>query len=271
MTKPRTVHWELLNSKEAGEYLAENDVGILPVACIEMHGPIVPLGCDLFLDQAIALLLAEKWGCVVLPAIPYVYPGASGPWPGTIDIGPDVSIQYLKEVAKAALRAGFKRLIIAGMHGPVSWLGSNVVRSIYQETGQTVALLNAYQHVLDTLKEDFGWTAEDLFVLGALRVLGLEQHMRPETEMNIETTPPVPSIKPLRDAGVSVPWIYTKGSQHTGIHARLKSSDAERAAASLRKAVDRMANIPELFATYQREMAEVAKNPPWKKPGIWSV
>jgi creatinine amidohydrolase/Fe(II)-dependent formamide hydrolase-like protein len=207
----------------------------------------------------------------VLPAIPYVYPGASGPWPGTIDVGPEISIQYIKEVAKAALRAGLRRLVISGMHGPVDWLGTSVIRSIYQETGQTVALLNAYQQVMDTLKEDFGWTGEDLFVLGALRVLGLEQFMQPDTNLDIDTSPAVPSIPPLQKCGVKVPYLYTKGSQHTGIRSRLKREDAERAAACLRKAVDRMADVPELFSRYQREMAEVAKNPPWKKPDIWSM
>lgn len=271
MHKPRTVRWDLLTSKEAWEYLQHNDLAILPVACIEMHGPIVPLGCDLFLDLAFGSLLAEKWGCVMLPPIPYVYPGASGPWPGTIDVGPEISIQYMKAVALAAIRAGLKRLVLSGMHGPVDFMGTAVIRAIYQETGHAVALFSGYEACLKALKEEFGWAGEDLLVLGALRVLGLHKHMRPETDVNIEMTAPLPSLAALQALRIRAPWIYSKDSQHTGIHSRLTRKDADRAAACIRKAVDRMADAPALFEQYQREMAAMNENPPWKASNPWST
>jgi len=89
MSALRTHRLDLLTSKEAAEYLERNDLAILPVGCVEEHGPLIPLGCDTFMDTAIALMLAERWDCVVLPAVPYVYTGASGPWPGSISVGPE--------------------------------------------------------------------------------------------------------------------------------------------------------------------------------------
>jgi hypothetical protein len=271
MAKLRTVRLELLTSKEVAQYLKESDLAILPVGCVEMHGPIIPLGCDLFEDWGAAVLVAEKWGCCVLPPVPYVYPGASGPWPGTIDVSPEASIAYVKEVARAALKAGFKRLVLSGSHGPFGFMAQVVIRAIHQETGNVVAYLSPYGPITRALQEEFGRGGEDLLVLGALKVLGLHGLFNPEVKLDAEAEFPFPTIGPLSQAGVRVPWVFNKDSQHTGIHSGVKLEDADRVIACMRKAIDQMTDVPELFAKYQREMAEQAADPPWRRDDVWSV
>jgi hypothetical protein len=270
--KLRTHRLDLLTAKEAAEYLQHSDLAILPIGCLEEHGPLMPLGCDVFMDSAATKLLAERWNCVVLPPIPYTYPGASGPWPGSLDIGPEASIAYIKAVANAALKMGFKRLVISGMHGPLSFMVPVVIRAIFQESGQVVAYIDTYEMFLKALKEEFGWSGEDMLLLASMRVLGIDEHFPLETEQTIERESPFPETLPALSAlGVKVPYLYTKSSQHSGIHARLKREDAGRMAVCMKRAVEKMDAVPELFAKYQAALTAFSANPSWKSPDVWSV
>jgi len=274
MPKPKTPRLELHSSKEAAAYLKKSDLAILPVGCVEMHGPLVPLGCDLFLDYASALVLGEQWKCLVMPPIPYVYPGASGPWAGTIDVSPEASIAYIKEVVKAALKAGFKRLVISGSHGPLEFMAQVVIRAIYQESGEIVAHLQPWRAIAPALAKEFdrsGHQVEDIYVLGAMWLLGLHGHYRPENDVDLKSSFPFPSMSALNRAGVRVPWLFNRDYQHTGIKRDLKLKHAERAAACIEKTLKQYKDIPKLLAQYQKDMRKQDKNPPWKRQDIWSV
>jgi hypothetical protein len=39
----------------------------------------------------------------------------------------------------------------------------------------------------------------------------------------------------------------------------------------MRRAVDRMGDLPALFAEHQRQMKELFANPPWKSDDVWSI
>ena len=119
-----TVRMEFMTSPQVARYLKRSDLAILPVGCFEMHGPHVPLGCDTLHAHAMAVILGELWECLVMPPIMYSYPGASGPWPGTMSPRPTATIAYVKEMCTAAIGAGFKRLVVLATHGPMSFIMS---------------------------------------------------------------------------------------------------------------------------------------------------
>jgi len=269
---------DLMSSKEVQQYLRKNDMVILPVGCFEMHGPKVPLGCDAFIDWASALILAEKWKCIVLPPIFYTFPGASGPWPGTVDISPEITEQYVKAVVLALIKGGFKRVVILGSHGPLSAMMSNVTSSIFQETGIVVIHCSSINLLPDDLmKKEFGFTwNEDLFVLGALKILGLHGAYDPTAGKERSREFPFDTIGSLRKHGASVPWLFKADYQHTGIKKGLKLSDADRVVKVMMKAADRLSklptgNLPELFAKYQNEVAKTLRKKPWKSRKVWSI
>ena len=130
------------SSKKAADYLKRNDLAILPIGNVEMHGPLLPLGCDTFNAYAVSLLLAQAWDAVVMPPVNYVFCGATGPWPGSINVGPEASITFMKEIARAAMRAGFKRVILCHAHAPLGWMTQVVIRSLFIETGDIVASMS---------------------------------------------------------------------------------------------------------------------------------
>lgn len=272
MMKHRSVRMELMSSKEIGAYLKENDVVILPVGCIEMHGPKIPLGCDAIHAWATAILLAEKWKCVTLPPIYYAYPGASGPWPGTVDISPEITQEYLKQIVKALLRGGFKRVVLCGTHGPLSFIFQMVIRSIYQETSEVVMALLPQVMPDDLMEDEFGFRrGEDVLVLASLKVLGLHGAYDPESDIERPMEFPIETIGQLKKYGASVPWLFAADYQHTGLRKGITLEDADRAIGVMKKAIDRMPQLSELFAKYQKEMKKLTRDKPWLKDDIWSL
>jgi len=267
VTATQQVRMELMTSPQVARYLQTNDLAILPVGCFEMHGPHVPLGCDTLHAHAMSVILAEQWGCLVLPPIQYTYPGASDHWPGTIAPRPTATIAWIKEICLAALRAGFKRLVVVGTHGPLSFMVSTVIREIHQETGRIVLHCSPSKLMPDDLMiEALGYTrGEDILVLASARVLGLPAGL---VAGGFEDSPercfPLPSQGALRRAECSWPWTFTAPWQHQPVRSQVRPEHADRAVEVMRRAAARdYAHVPEEFARYVKDMAALDADPPW--------
>lgn len=70
---------KLLNS-EVDEYLKSNDIIIVPVGTVEMHGGL-PLDSETVISEAFALKMAEACDGLVLTGLPYFYAGATASRP----------------------------------------------------------------------------------------------------------------------------------------------------------------------------------------------
>ena len=64
---------KMLNS-EVEEYLQHNDIIIVPVGTVEMHGGF-PLDSETVISEAYALRMAEACDGLVLTGLPYFYAG----------------------------------------------------------------------------------------------------------------------------------------------------------------------------------------------------
>ena len=274
--KPQTmppyadVRMELMSSRQAQEYLRKNDLVILPVGCFEMHGPLVPLGCDSFIDWAMGLLLARQWKCPCLPPIFYTFPGASGPWPGTVDISNRATVDYVQAVVMALLKGGFKRVVILGSHGPLGAMMQYVLRDVFQATGHAVLHVQPYDKVMKSMDAAGVPFGEPGVVLASMQILGLGGAFDPAAKVDRPLEFPVPSIRGLRQCGAAMPWIFAKDYQHTGINSKLKASHADRIVAALEQAARGMKDLPKHFNQYRREMARLYKENPWARTTSWT-
>jgi hypothetical protein len=263
---------DLMSSKQVAQYMKTNDMVVLPVGCFEMHGPLVPLACDAFEAWAAAILVAEKWGCLAAPPVYYTFPGASGPWPGTVDVSPRITEEYVKEIALALLKNGFGRVVLLGLHGPLNFAFQPLIRDIYQRTGQVVLAFAPQMMPPDLAEEELGYRGgEDILVLGSMKVLGLHGAYDPASPIDVDTRPAVNARGALAKLGASVPWTFSADHQHTGIRKGLRMDDADKVVRMMRRAVDRMGDLPALFAEHQRQMKELFANPPWKSDDVWSI
>ena len=84
------MHWHEMTGLEVAQLARQTDVAILPVGCVEMHGPHLPTGTDGFTAQKLADLIAEREPCIVLPPLFYNINHQMRKYPGTIGIPPDV-------------------------------------------------------------------------------------------------------------------------------------------------------------------------------------
>ena len=67
-----------LTTPEVEAYLAEGGTtALLPVGCVEMHGPHQPIGTDSIVAKAFALRIAQAANGIVLPTIHYTWPGST--------------------------------------------------------------------------------------------------------------------------------------------------------------------------------------------------
>ena len=78
---------------EVEEYLSRNDIIIVPVGTVEMHGGF-PLDSETTISEAFALEMAEACDGLVLTGLPYFYAGATADLhqfsrPGTYDMQSD--------------------------------------------------------------------------------------------------------------------------------------------------------------------------------------
>ena len=274
MVEHRSVRMDLLSSKEVANYLKRNDMVILPVGCIEMHGPTIPLGCDAIHAWATSILLSEKWKCLVAPPVYYAYPGASGPWPGTVDISPEITVEYLKEIVLAFLKGGFNRVVLCGTHGPLNFIFGMVVRSIYQKTGKVVVGIMPEVMPEDLMRRELGYSrGEDILVLASLKILGLHGVYDPKSNVEKQIEFPFHTIFYLKKYGGNsslIPWCFKSDYQHTGIRKCVKLKDADKAIMVMKKAIERMEPFPKYFKRYLKEMEMLEKDKPWKKDK-WSL
>ena len=131
---------KMLNS-EVEEYLRHNDIIIVPVGTVEMHGGF-PLDSETVVSEALGLKMAEACGGLVLTGLPYFYAGATASGRGTVQVSVRQGIDYLGAVARSLLRLGFKRQVYLSFHGPAHMTVCPMVRDFFDETGVPILYMD---------------------------------------------------------------------------------------------------------------------------------
>ncbi len=137
MSDMRTRILPRMLNDEVEEYLNHNDLIIVPVGTIELHGGF-PLDSETVISEAIALKMAEKADGLVLTGLPYFYAGATATGRGTVEVSVRTGIDYLFEIAESLYRQGFKRQIYISFHGPAHITISPVVRDFQDKYGTPI-------------------------------------------------------------------------------------------------------------------------------------
>lgn len=161
----------MLNS-EVEDYLQHNDIIIVPVGTVEMHGGF-PLDCETVISEAYALRMAEACNGLVLTGLPYFYAGATASGRGTVQVSVRQGIDYLGAIARSLLRQGFKRQIYLSFHGPAHMTCSPMVRDFFDETGAPILYMDLMMQLGKNARDLF--TSMDSFhaiTVGAYQIMG---------------------------------------------------------------------------------------------------
>ena len=135
-----------LTNREVEAYLQRNDLIFIPVGTVEMHGAM-PLDCETVLPEAIAVMLAERADGLVLPNLPYFYPGGTTIGRGSVQISIRAGYDYLTEILKSLYKQGFKRIIFVSYHAPAELTLDAVVRDTFDQRRLPIAHLNAVSSI----------------------------------------------------------------------------------------------------------------------------
>lgn len=144
---------KMLNT-EVEEYLERNDVIIVPVGTVELHGGF-PLDSETVISEAFALKMAEAADGLVLTGLPYFYAGATAIGRGTTQVSVREGIDYLGAIARSLLRQGFKRQIYISFHGPAHMTCSPMMRDFFDETGVPILYMDLTMQMMKDAKDLF--------------------------------------------------------------------------------------------------------------------
>lgn len=143
MTKSR--NWASLRAPEFARIDPMRTIAILPTAAIEQHGPHLPVGTDLIINEHLCAFLAESAPADMdLRILPMMAVGKSNEhlWcPGTLTLSASTALAAWTEIGLSVARAGVKKIVILNSHGGNADLISILARELRVQAGMLAVRL----------------------------------------------------------------------------------------------------------------------------------
>ena len=273
---------------EVQEYLKRNDIIIVPVGTVEMHGGL-PLDVETNISEAVALKMAETCDGLILTGLPYFYAGATASGRGTVQVSVRQGIDYLGAIARSLLRQGFKRQIYISLHGPAHMTVSPMVRDFYDETGVPILYMDMtmqmFNNARDLFQADkmasdpkaFMKLLDSMFV-GAYQIMGRLNDVPLTTEFDVsavQSCAPYNDIFNLAYQSGSIGYCFGENNDHAPTTAipdeETRQRMADEGQALIKKLVERL-NIPHVVEQMRKLEAYGLENEekyPWM-PSAWN-
>lgn len=140
------MYMEELTSDAFAEAVKKVKIGVLPIGMTEAHGHHCPLGTDTLIPRHFLQLIDEQMGAELLiaPEIPYGYSWDLAPFPGTINIEPEVFGAYVLQAARGLVGWGLNKLVFFNGHGGNTPMLFQVMEKL-AEQGASSLLINWWQ------------------------------------------------------------------------------------------------------------------------------
>ncbi|HJC23702.1 MAG TPA: creatininase family protein [Candidatus Eisenbergiella merdavium] len=262
---------KMLNS-EAEEYLSQNDIIIVPVGTVEMHGGF-PLDSETVISEAYALKMAEACDGLVLSGLPYFYAGATASGRGTVQVSIRQGIDYLSAIAHSLLRQGFKRQIYVSFHGPAHMTCSPMVRDFFDETGVPILYMDLTMQMTRSATDLFqSLDSFHAITVGAYKMLGRLQDVpltSAYTHQEPQTCAPFNDLFGLAYQSAAIGYCFADPKDHMSTTAVPDEAARDRLAAEgealIEELVKRM-DMPHVVSQMQKLKAyndAVAAERPW--------
>jgi len=210
------MNLEELNALILRKQIDKNVPIILPVGSMEVHGTHLPFGTDVFIVQAICMLISQRENVIVMPPVWYSLTDTTNELCGTINIPQQVIYKYIKSICLSLVENKFFRIIVLSIHGRNNLFLPAVVSEVFQETNLPIVYIDPYTCFAKDLDESIlgrmhNHKKETTLLLASLKLLNLEARVNlSETEIKVEK----PSfLKELLSVG-SVGYFYNKDIEH---------------------------------------------------------
>lgn len=173
---------------------------ILPVGSTEQHGPHLPLGTDVMQVEHAAMRAAEQLDAIVAPTIAYGYrsapkSGGGEIFPGTISLSGTTMIGVVRDVLKAFIRHGAKKVVVMDGHYENNMFLHEGIHLALEESGaddvRVIKISWAEPMTQETLDRAFpdgfpGWALEHAAHLETSAIMAIRpelvrrEHVRPD-------------------------------------------------------------------------------------------
>lgn len=138
--------WAECGRAQLGEMDLASAVAILPVAAIEQHGPHLPFGVDLIINEGLLEQARAAWqgGCDVVccPCLPIGKSDEHAAFAGTLTLDAATLTQSLVEIGHGIAASGIRRLVIMSSHGGNSEVMGIAARRLRLEADMLVVPTN---------------------------------------------------------------------------------------------------------------------------------
>ena len=232
----------MLNS-EVESYLEHNDIIIVPVGTVEMHGGF-PLDSETVISEAYALKMAEACDGLVLTGLPYFYAGATASGRGTVQVSIRQGIDYLSAIAHSLLRQGFKRQVYISFHGPAHMTCSPMVRDFFDETGVPILYMDLSMQMTKTATDLFkSLDSIHAITVGAYKMMGRLQDVpltTAYTHQNPQTCAPFGDIFALAYQSAAIGYCFADQKDHMSTTAIPDEATRDRLAAEGEALIDEL-------------------------------
>jgi len=105
-----------LTWEEVAQYLARDDIAIVPIGSTEQHGPAGVLGTDTYVAIGLAEDAAKRAGVLVAPPVWYGESSHHMALPGTIAIRAETLLELTRDICRSLARHGFHKIILINGH-----------------------------------------------------------------------------------------------------------------------------------------------------------
>jgi creatinine amidohydrolase/Fe(II)-dependent formamide hydrolase-like protein len=89
---------------------------VVPLGATEQHGEALPFGTDTLIANQIAADLAERLGCLLLPAVPYGVSLEHLATAGTVSLSAGTYTRIVREICESLIANGIDRIILLVAH-----------------------------------------------------------------------------------------------------------------------------------------------------------
>ena len=240
---------------EVYEKISLSDVAYFPVGTQEGHGAHLPMGTDMYIATATAILAAERTGGVVLHPLAYSFTGATNAFRGTVSIPMHLEMEVIKAVVRNLWGQGFRAIWVVSCHGPNDIPIMMAIRELFEYERTVAAYFNPSRSV-DAGKYGYDDPArETAMCYAAMEILGLGEKVR---DIKAEASVQLPPLDLPGKEGLATGYHYTDMRQH--VPARKVDIDIGRKL--LEEAAEQLAARTEDLRSYAR-FVEDGGNPPF--------
>lgn len=166
--------WENLRSEQFEDAVKQSrGVCVVPIGCLEKHGPHSPLGTDTIIATETCIRAAEKEPVVIFPTMYFGEKSGAGEFPGTVIFSMETRWHIFRDTCNEIYRNGFKKILFVNSHGGNKSMLDLFARAMMQENPNVMVFLAgtgsittpAIEYLVQNPQANPGLTAEDLAAL----------------------------------------------------------------------------------------------------------